>query len=279
MNHCSWNCSYCHDILRNGTAHLPYLRDCEYFLDQALLHSQRRSLGTSVHFSGGEVTEWHDFDQLLNYACRQGFQTSFRSNGHVDRTRWNQLMQNSSSVILEYHPEHSHSSTFLISVEWARRNKVHIQVNMNMDIITWEETNQLCDYIEQKWPDVRLTRKMLFDDPVFNSQVKNYTEEQIMFFKQQDKDLIKKDKDSQIETDYQNLVLENSNSYKGWTCYAGLEQIIVDAWGRIYRGHCRHGGYLGNITNKDIQWPTQPILCGVNYCRNNFDNQATKILE
>lgn len=278
-NHCSWSCSYCHDIIRNGSANLPYIRDCEEFLDQAWLHSQRKNLGASVHFSGGEVTEWLDFDQLLYYAHRTGYQTSFRSNGHVDRSRWNSLMQSSSSVILEYHPEHSHSSTFLISIDWAQRNKVHVQINMNMDLATWNDTNELSEYIEQKWPNIKLYRKMLFDDPVFNTRPKQYSDEQVIFFKQQDKGLILKDKDTETETDYQNLVLEKHNSYRGWTCYAGLEQVIVDAWGRVYRGHCRHGGYLGNIGKKDIQWPTQPIVCGLEYCRNNFDNQATKILE
>lgn len=279
MNHCSWQCSYCHDIIRNGSAVLPYIRDCEEFLDQAGLQAQRRNLKLSVHFSGGEVTEWLDFDQLIDYAHRNGAQTSFRSHGHVDRSRWQDLMLSTDSVILEYHPEHSHSSTFLISVDSARKQGVHVQINVNMDQSTWDQTNELCELIEDKWPEISLHRKMLFDDPVFNTQPKNYSQEQIIFFRQQSKDLVFKDGEQETETDYQNLVLDGANSYKGWQCWAGLEQCIVDAWGRVYRGHCRHGGYMGNITNKDIQWPTQPIRCGVDFCRNSFDNQATKILE
>lgn len=279
MNHCSWRCSYCHDIIRNGSASLPYIRDCEEFLDQARLWAERRGLGASVHFNGGEVTEWADFDQLINYAYKQGYKTSFRSHGHVDRARWQTLMQSTSSVILEYHPEHSHSSTFLISVEWAMKNHVHVQINMNMDQNTWDQTNELCDYVEQKWPNVQLYRKMLFDDPVFNTQPKQYSEQQIVFFKQQDGELVQEDQGRETATDYQHSVLDKANSFTGWTCHAGLEQCVVDAWGRVYRGHCRHGGYIGNIGKNDIQWPTQPIVCKLNFCRNHFDNQATKILE
>jgi hypothetical protein len=101
----------------------------------------------SVHFSGGEVTEWQDFDQVLAYAHAQGYQTSFRSHGHVDHQRWSRLMQTAGSVTLDYHPEHSHSSTFLISVEWAVRNQVHVQINMNMDRATWDQTQELAAYI------------------------------------------------------------------------------------------------------------------------------------
>lgn len=279
MNHCSWHCDYCHDILRSGSASLPYIRDCEQFLDQARLWAERRNLGVSVHFSGGEVTEWLDFDQLIDYAHRQNYRTSFRSHGHVDHSRWRKIMQSTQSVILEYHPKHSTRSTFLLSLEWAVRSQVYTQVNVNMDLATWNETNDLCEHIEIKWPQVKVYRKMLFDDPVFNTTPKDYSNEQIVFFQAQKDSLIKTDNDQEIKTDYQNSVLEKTNSFTGWQCWAGLEQCVVDAWGRVYRGHCRHGGYMGSISKQDIQWVTQPIVCGLKYCRNHFDNQATKILE
>ena len=279
LNHCAWSCSYCHPIIRSGSAALPYIRDCEHFLDQARLQAERRGLGVSVHFSGGEVTEWQDFDQLLAYAHTQGYQTSFRSHGHVDRERWSRLMQTARSVTLDYHPEHSHSSTFLISVEWAVRNQVHVQINMNMDRATWDQTQELAAYIENKWPDITVYKKMLFEDPVFNAHPQQYTEQQIMFFKQQDGGLVRQQGDTTESTDYQTLILEDNNSFKGWQCWAGLEQCVVDAWGRVYRGHCRHGGYMGNIGRDDIQWPTQPIVCALDHCRNHFDILATKSLE
>ena len=137
----------------------------------------------------------------------------------------------------------------------------------------------LYDRMQAKWPHIRVNKRMLFEDPVFNTTPRDYTTNQTMELKRQHGD-IKITQGEQIEyTDYQTMVLEGKNVFKGYQCWAGLEQIVVDAWGRVYRGHCRQGGFMGNIKDKNIVWPTQSKTCALDICRNSFDILATKSIQ
>ncbi len=61
-----------------------------------------------------------------------------------------------------------------------------------------------------------------------------------------------------------------------WNCYAGIEQLIVDMDGSIYRGWCKEGGVIGNINNKDLNLPSDPVVCTKTMCHCNFDIMCTK---
>ena len=66
------------------------------------------------------------------------------------------------------------------------------------------------------------------------------------------------------------------NDWSGWHCYAGVEQLIVDMDGSIYRGWCKEGGAIGNIGDAEINLPTDPVLCTKTMCHCNFDIMCTK---
>ena len=75
------------------------------------------------------------------------------------------------------------------------------------------------------------------------------------------------------------FIATNDNDWSGWECYAGVEQIIVDFDGSVWRGWCRVGGKVGWIHDpSQIQFPTEPILCNKTYCHCNFDIMSTKVL-
>jgi hypothetical protein len=71
------------------------------------------------------------------------------------------------------------------------------------------------------------------------------------------------------------LIADKANRFEGFECSSGQEQIIVDAWGRVARGHCRQGGHLGSIGGL-INWPTTSVVCRRPSCDNAFDILATK---
>ena len=64
-------------------------------------------------------------------------------------------------------------------------------------------------------------------------------------------------------------------SFKGWQCMAGLETLMIDNDGSVYRATCKQGGVLGNISN----WlPAQedPILCAKQWCNCASNPNTTK---
>ena len=68
-----------------------------------------------------------------------------------------------------------------------------------------------------------------------------------------------------------------SYNFKGQKCYAGIEQLVVMHTGDVYRGFCKQGGKIGNVFENNINLPTEPINCPLDYCRNGFDKEATKL--
>ena len=279
MNHCTWACSYCNEIIRKGNIDLPYLNDCKQFIDETVMFASTQNKTASLEFTGGEVTEWTDFLELLSHAHAHGCETQFRTNANVSIDVWREYMAVTHSVLIEHHPEHTASAHFLLAVSAAVEAGVAVSVNLNMLKDSWTSSQMLYDRMQAKWPHIRMNKRMLFEDPVFNTTPRDYTTNQTMELKRQHGD-IKITQGEQIEyTDYQTMVLEGKNVFKGYQCWAGLEQIVVDAWGRVYRGHCRQGGFMGNIKDKNIVWPTQSKTCALDICRNSFDILATKSIQ
>jgi hypothetical protein len=117
---------------------------------------------------------------------------------------------------------------------------------------------------------------MLFQDPAVNHKPMQYTETQQVKLVRQSGD-IKITQGSMISyTDYPTMIADGANRFEGYQCGSGQEQIIVDAWGRVARGHCRQGGSMGTIGGS-IKWPTEPVTCRKPSCDNAFDILATKI--
>jgi len=279
MNHCSWACSYCHEIIRKGNIDLPYLNDCKKFVTDAVFFAASQNKTSRIEFTGGEVTEWTDFLELLTHAHLQGCETQFRTNANLGLDRWQAYLAVADSILIEYHPEYTSTAHFLLIVNAAVDAGVDVSINLNMLKDSWPESQSLFDRIASKWPHIRLNKRMLFSDPVFNTSPQKYTQEQTMQLKRQHGDIKILSGDHVEYTDYQTLVLEGRNKFKGYDCWAGVEQVIVDAWGRVYKGHCRQGGFMGNIKDKNIVWPSEPSACTLDICRNSFDILATKSIQ
>lgn len=269
MNHSRYQPPYWHPILYQGNISLPQLDHCLGFLAQA--QAQGRPL--RVKFTGGEVTEWSGFDLLIKAARAQGIYTEFRSHAQISREQWQTLMQSSGSVNMDYHPGFASPAVFLGNLDVACDLGVTVSVTLNMTKGSWPELIDLEQTIQRRRPEVQVQRHIVFMDPVFNTEPQDYTPEQLAQLRDQTLDLCL---GSEL-TDYATLVLESRNRFQGWQCHAGLDQCVVDAWGRVYRSHCRHRGYMGKISDPQITWPSEPVICGLDQCVNAFDIRAIKI--
>jgi hypothetical protein len=75
------------------------------------------------------------------------------------------------------------------------------------------------------------------------------------------------------------FINDKTNNWKGWLCWSGLEQIVVDFDGSVMIGWCRVGGQLGNMKHPEsIRWPDKPIKCTKSMCHCNFDIMSKKLL-
>lgn len=130
--------------------------------------------------------------------------------------------------------------------------------------------------IHQLWPDQAIFRRLLFTDPVVNGRAHSYTQQQQIQLKRQTGPLALTGPDGTVDhTDYQTLVMDNANQFRDWWCWSGVEQLVIDAYGRVYRGHCRQGGKLGTIAEGFVV-AKDPQQCVTLSCSNSFDIDSTK---
>lgn len=66
------------------------------------------------------------------------------------------------------------------------------------------------------------------------------------------------------------------NNYYGHYCSAGLEQLIIDHNGDVYKGWCRVDGKVGNIYDRHFMFPDQAAICPFKQCSNGFDQACRK---
>lgn len=276
MNHCTWRCSYCADVLRNGSIATPDLKNCLTFLDSANSYSQSRGLRMALSFTGGELTEWAPLTQLLAHTANYDCKVSLRTNANLDAEPWQAIIEHVDNLSMQFHPEHTTTSRYMLNLARALDQGVGVRAVFNMLPQRFEELEDTIAKIQQRYPTVQIERRMLFEDPAVNRRPQVYTEQQQVKMVRQWGDIRVEHQGISAYTDYQTMVSEGSNVFTGMSCSAGLEQIIVDAWGTVFRGHCRHNGALGSLAN-GLRWPTEPVLCRQDSCRNAFDILATKV--
>jgi MoaA/NifB/PqqE/SkfB family radical SAM enzyme len=73
------------------------------------------------------------------------------------------------------------------------------------------------------------------------------------------------------------IIKTHNNQFKGWTCNAGLESLMINWDGEVYRATCRVGGSLGNVYNGSFNPPTEPVICSRDWCTCAADIPITKI--
>ena len=73
------------------------------------------------------------------------------------------------------------------------------------------------------------------------------------------------------------IIKKHLNQFKGWNCSAGLESLMINWDGEVYRATCRVGGSLGNIYSNNFQIPENNITCTRDWCTCAADIPLTKV--
>jgi pyruvate-formate lyase-activating enzyme len=275
MNHCNYNCSYCPDIIKSGSIDLPNIEHCLNFVDQVNNFAKTLGKTCSYYFTGGEVTQWPWLVDLIKHIKTKNSNVCIRTNASMPIAEWQRLLDTVDSINLEVHSEHTPISHFMLCLHAAKKKNVNVSITMSMLPDRWQELEDTITKIQKIWPDQHVHRKMLFEDPAINKQPMEYKLEHTVKLKSQHGDLIYI-KDGKTEfTDFQTLMLDGKNTFPGQQCMAGVEQLIIDAWGRIKRGHCGQGGLVGKL-GIEFTGVQLPIICNAEACRNGFDIHATK---
>ena len=254
---------------------MPNIEHCLNFVDQVNNFAKTLGKTCSYYFTGGEVTQWPWLVDLIKHIKSKNSNVCIRTNASMPITEWQRLLDTVDSINLEVHSEHTPISHFMLCLHAAKKKNVNVSITISMLPDRWQELEDTITKIKKMWPDQHVHRKMLFEDPAINKQPMEYKLEHTVKLKSQHGDLIYI-KDGETEfTDFQTLMLDGKNTFPGQQCMAGVEQLIIDAWGRIKRGHCGQGGLVGKL-GIEFTGVQRPIICNAEACRNGFDIHATK---
>jgi MoaA/NifB/PqqE/SkfB family radical SAM enzyme len=83
---------------------------------------------------------------------------------------------------------------------------------------------------------------------------------------------------AQLHYHANDMIKNHQNKFKGWTCNAGIESLMINWDGDVHRATCRVGGSLGNIYEASFVAPSEPVTCDRNFCTCAADIPLTKIL-
>lgn len=287
---CNYSCSYCLPGLHKGKIGLPdydvVLKFCKKVIES---YSPKK---ICFEFTGGEVTIWKEFPNLIK-ALKEypNVAVGMISNASRDMEFWKYMTELSiDQACLSFQPEMADPIHYLEVVKLLSGHmRTHVNIMMHPEY--FDECLKMADSIVNNCKNVSMALQPLLVD--FTDQLFDYTEKQLEIIDAQHElfgarvkwDMSRPIHRGAMEMIYNSgktvlssahrFIGDKTNRWKGWRCYAGVEQIVVDLDGTVWRGWCKEGGSLGNIKN-EVKLNPSPIICKRDFCHCNIDIMCTK---
>jgi MoaA/NifB/PqqE/SkfB family radical SAM enzyme len=269
---CNYDCSYCpSEIHDNSSAHTD-IEILKATVDKLM------TLGKPIRlsFTGGEPCVHPKFDELIRYAKHVGVSwISVTTNGTRPHEYYSMLPVD--QYVFSIHFEYDWMRVVHTLREIAARTKINLvgQIMAHHDHMTFVRSVRHVLNSDQIPNTVRRIRWTQGDHDLFDDM--RYHPDDLNWIKEQDATV-----KGNCIIDHQQIIHANDviklhlNQYKGWTCHAGLESLMINWDGDVHRATCRVGGSLGNIYDGTFNVPTDPVICDRNFCTCAADIPLTK---
>ena len=269
---CNYDCSYCpSEIHDNSSAHTD-IEILKATVDKLM------TLGKPIRlsFTGGEPCVHPKFDELIRYAKHVGVSwISVTTNGTRPHEYYSMLPVD--QYVFSIHFEYDWMRVVHTLREVAAKTKINLvgQIMAHHEHMAFVKSVRHVLSSDQIPNTVRRIRWTQGDHDLFDDM--RYHPDDLNWIKEQDATV-----KGNCIIDNQQIIHANDviklhlNQYKGWTCHAGLESLMINWDGDVHRATCRVGGSLGNIYNGTFNVPTDPIVCDRNFCTCAADIPLTK---
>jgi organic radical activating enzyme len=260
-NKCNYRCSYCPDILHNGTSGWPDYKQVINFIDRIneLLPNKK----ICFRFSGGEPTYWNMFVHIAEYIKLKKNYFSFLTNASRDIEYFKNINKFTDGVILSYHPEYAKTSKF---IDIANSLDCPVAVNLMLLPENFDHTVSIAKEIFENskaaiWPKVILDKTI---DATNTTLVYTIEQKQLIdswpYFRKLDDFKIHRGDIllDGIKVTANDLLLKELNRYTGWNCWGGIDMLHVNAFREVYRSDCKQNK-IGTIDNFIL--PSEPDIC------------------
>lgn len=290
-NKCNYDCVYCPPSLHNNKIDLP---DHDKFLEATQYLGRLIRLESKIpcfEFVGGEPSLLPFLAEYLK--AGQGNlppTNNLVTNGSASIQWFESILSFYNYIEISYHPgwaNYNHIKSVLdFILEQEEAPDVTVVVNVDNDDERWLKGVSAYNRFLQEGYKAKL--KLLYSNFGKGTQLYPYKTYQLEQYYQN----IGKTFDpaptvyrqegvteARQRHDITRQKLENTSfDFKDQKCYIGIEQLVVMHTGDVYKGFCKVGGSLGNVFEQNVMLPNEPTMCPLDYCRNGFDREATKLL-
>lgn len=272
---CNYDCSYCPKEIHDNFSPHTDINVLEQCVDTLT------SLGKPLRISltGGEPCVHPDIEDLLDYFKRKDiFWVNITTNG----TRgYNWYLQNEmywNHLVFSLHFEHEYTRI----VDTILKYYDHTEKEFFVNIMAHHNYIPQVKTVVKKFQDlgikyaVRRIRWTEGDHNIFDDM--RYDGKDLEWLMGQDataRPNCRVDNEHIIHAN--DLIKKHQNQFLGWQCNAGIESLMINWDGEVYRATCRVGGNLGNIYQGTFQRPSEPIICTRDWCTCAADIPLTKI--
>jgi MoaA/NifB/PqqE/SkfB family radical SAM enzyme len=273
---CNYDCSYCPSIIHDNFSPHTDIEILKHAVDQ-LPHNTRLS------FTGGEPTVHPKFEELIDYCV------------NVKGIKWVNVTTNGTRPVNFYFklPVSHYVFSLHFEHDWERVRDTIMQYAVS-DVEEGMRKPFIINVMAhpKKMNEVRkaVIRFDLYNIKYAIRRIRWTSDDYNLFddmrYDQNDLDWILANDatvepntliDNEIKMHANDIIKKHMNKYKGWTCNAGLESLMINWDGEVHRATCRVGGSLGNIYTGTFNIPTEPITCTKDFCTCAADIPLTKI--
>jgi MoaA/NifB/PqqE/SkfB family radical SAM enzyme len=271
---CNYDCTYCPASIHDNTSPHTDIEILKATVDKLM------TLGKPIRlsFTGGEPTVHPNFEELVNYCKHIGITwVSVTTNG-TRKPEW-YINQRADHWVFSLHFEYDWKrvANTISSVHMLKmRNNMMVNIMAHHDKMT--EVREVSEYFDTvKVPHVlRRVRWTEGDHDLFDDM--RYHPDDFKWLIEKEATVKGNCVIDDIRVIHSNDVIKlHLNQYKGWTCNAGLESLMINWDGEVHRATCRVGGSLGNIYKDTFVVPSDPVICTRDWCTCSADIPLTKI--
>jgi MoaA/NifB/PqqE/SkfB family radical SAM enzyme len=274
---CNYDCSYCPASIHDNISPHTDIEILKSTVDKLV------TLGKPIRlsFTGGEPTVHPNFEELVNYCKHVGVSwISVTTNG-TRKPEW-YANQRVDQYVFSIHFEHEFKRAIHTATGLKNTSKsLVVQLMAHHDYMT--DVRDAAGYLDViKVPyTVRRIRWTegdhdLFDDMRYHPDDFKWLIEQEATVKTNTVVWLN-DKHAQLHYHANDIIKNHQNKFKGWSCNAGIESLMINWDGDVHRATCRVGGSLGNIYTDTFTLPSEPIVCTREWCTCAADIPLTKL--
>ena len=273
---CNFDCSYCPAAIHDKTSEHTNIETLKGTVDKLM------TLGKPVHlsFTGGEPCVHPKFSELVKYAKHVGIQkVSVTTNGSRKAVWYENLPVD--QYIFSVHMEHEPMRIVNNIVNVHMNNpKIYIVAQimaLHTHMKTVKIVTEACKAHNIPY-NIRRIRWTEGDHNIFDDM--RYEPDDFKWIIENSSTVYANcvvDDDPNQLYHANDIIKLHMNKYKGWSCNAGIESLMINWDGEVHRATCRVGGSLGNIYEGSFIVPNEPVVCTRDFCTCAADIPITKI--